>query len=307
MRKVDMSIDFAGVKMKNPVSTGSGTFGSGFQFSNYLDLSKLGAITTKGVASKPWPGNPQPRMYETPSGVLNSIGLQNPGVAGLEKSDGASLRHIAEKTPVFVNVAGHTIPEYVEAIKQLNELDWPAAYEINISCPNLDCGGSALGANPDTAAQVTEACKEVATRPIMMKLTPATNDIAQVALACEKAGADAVSLINTIPAMAVNLKTKRSYLSKPTAGLSGPAIHPIAVRMVWETAQVVNIPIMALGGIMTWEDAAEFILVGATAVAVGTQNLIEPNAAQKIAEGLEQWAQSEQVSSITELIGAFQW
>lgn len=300
-----MSVNFAGVLMKNPVCTASGTFGSGFQFKNFLDLSKLGAITTKGVAAVPWPGNPQPRMFETPSGLMNSIGLQNPGVEGLDKKDGPAIRLIAQDTPVIVNVAGHTIEEYVDAIKLLNELEWPAAYEINISCPNLDCGGSALGAHPETAAQVTEACKKVATRPVIMKLTPAAGDIAGVAYACQEAGADAVSLINTIPAMALDIKTKRSRLSKPTAGLSGPAIHPIAVRMVWETAQRVSIPIMAMGGITTWEDAAEFILVGADVVSIGTFNLVQPDIAQRVAEGLEQWAADEGVASIKELKGAF--
>lgn len=302
-----MSVTFAGVTMKNPVCTASGTFGSGFQFKNFLDLSRLGAITTKGVAATPWPGNPQPRMCEVPSGVMNSIGLQNPGVAGLEAQDGPELKRIAETTPVFVNVAGHTVQEYVEAVQLLNELEWPSLYEINISCPNLDCGGSALGALPETAAEVTAACKKVTSHPVIMKLTPQAGDIAAVAYACQEAGADGVSLINTIPALSLDLKTKRSRLSKPTAGLSGPAIHAIALRMVWETAQKVSIPILAMGGISTWKDAAEFIVVGAHAVAVGTQNLVDPRSAERIADELEQWAIDEEVSSIDELRGTFTW
>lgn len=300
-----LAIDFAGVAMKNPVCTASGTFGSGYQFKNYLDLSRLGAITTKGVASVPWPGNPQPRMAEVPSGVLNSIGLQNPGAAAFAAQDGPALCEIAKDTPVIVNVAGHTLEEYVDCIKMLNELDFISLYEINISCPNLDCGGSALGARPDTAARVTQACKRYAKRPVMMKLTPNTGDIAAVGYACQEAGADALSLINTIPAMAIDLRTKRSRLSKPTAGLSGPAIHAIALRMVWETAQRVNIPIMALGGIASWQDAAEFIVVGAQAVSVGTQNLIDPHCAEDIVTGLEDWVHVEGVSHISELVGCF--
>lgn len=307
MCKPDMSVDFAGVSLKNPVCTASGTFGSGYQFEPYLELEALGAIITKGVADKPWPGNPQPRMCEVTSGLLNSIGLQNLGVEEFDRQDGEKLRRIARTTPVIVNVAGHTEEEYLCSIHKLNELDYPALYEINISCPNLDCGGSALGAFPESAARITEACKKVARRPIMMKLTPNTADIAQVGYACQEAGADALSLINTISAMSINLKTKRSRLSRPTAGLSGPAIHPIALRMVWETAQKVSVPIMALGGISCWEDAAEFIVAGADCVAVGTQNLIDPGVSQKIASELYDWAVSEQVSSISELVGCFQW
>ncbi len=306
MTKSKLALNFAGLKLKNPVCTASGTFGSGFQFKNYLDLARLGAITTKGVAITPWPGNPQPRMCEVASGVMNSIGLQNPGVHAFAANDGPALREIAKDTPVFVNVAGHSEQEYVDCIKELNKLDFISLYEVNISCPNLDCGGSALGAQVDTAAAITEACKKVAARPIMMKLTPNAGNIADIAYACQEAGADAVSLINSISAMSIDIKTKKSRLSKPTGGLSGPAIHPIAVRMVWECAQKISIPIMALGGTVSWEDAAEFILAGAHAVAVGTQNLINPHVAEEIVEGLEGWVEAEACSSITELIGAVQ-
>lgn len=302
---VEMQVNLGGIHMKNPVCTASGTFGSGFQFAPYLNLERLGAITTKGCAVSPWPGNPQPRMFETPSGILNSIGLQNPGAQGFLDTDGEFLEKLSHQTPVIVNVAGKTIDEYVACIEVLEQASWIAGYEINISCPNVSLGGLALGTSCADAAACTKAVRNATSKPIIMKLSPAASRIADVGAACEAAGADALSLINTIPAMCINVDTYTSELSRPTAGLSGPAIRPIAVRMVWEVAQAVTIPLLGMGGIMTGRDAAQFILAGATAVSVGTASFHDPASAERIADELAAWAQQQGVSHISELVGAF--
>ena len=306
MSTVNMAVDLGGIPMKNPVNTASGTFGSGWQFENFMDVSRLGAITTKGASSVPWAGNPQPRMAEVCSGMLNSVGLTNPGVAGLVEESGEYLANLAARgCSVICPVAGHSVAEYIEALELYEELAPGAAgFEINISCPNIAAGGAAMGSTPEGAAEVVKACRPYTKRPIVVKMGPV--DVVHIAQACVDAGADALSLINTIPSMAIDVRTRKSRVARPTAGLSGPAIHPIAVRMAWEVAQNVDVPVCGIGGIRNWEDAAEFILAGCVAVSVGTQNFVEPDVAVRIVDGLEEWAISQGVSDINELVGAFE-
>ncbi len=271
-----MAVDFGGVKMKNPINTASGTFGYGWQFSELMDVSQLGAITTKGCAAEAWPGNPAPRMAEVPGGMMNSVGLQNPGVAAFAEQSGPWLADLTAKgTQVICQVAGHSTEEYVRALEMFVELcPWAAGYEINVSCPNIAAGG-----------------------PVR---------IPEIARALEAEGADGLTVINSIPGMSIDVHTRRSRLSKPTGGLSGPLCHPIAVRMVWEAANAVDIPICGVGGVMTGEDAAEFILAGACCVSVGMANFVEPDASVRILHELEAWAESQGVKDINELIGAFE-
>ena len=304
--RVDMSVDFGGVKMKNPVNTAAGTFGYGWQFEPFMDVSELGAITTKGCAAEPWPGNPAPRMTEVRGGMMNSVGLQNPGVRGLAEESGEWLAGLeAAGTRVICQVAGHSTEEYVRALELFCELcPWASGFEINVSCPNLAAGGVACGSTPEGAAEVISACRKVTDRPLFVKMAPVR--IPEIARALEDAGADGLTVINSIPGMAIDVRTRRSKLSKPTGGLSGPMLHPIAVRMVWEAARAVSIPICGVGGIMTGEDAAEFILAGATCVATGMTNLVDPASPARILRELEDWAASQGVKSITELIGALE-
>jgi dihydroorotate dehydrogenase (NAD+) catalytic subunit len=303
--KVNMAVNLGGIPMKNPINTASGTFGFGRQFENMMDVSALGAITGKGCSSEPWPGNPQPRMHEVCSGMLNSVGLQNPGVAGMVKEYGAYLQELSTKTSVICQVAGHSVQEYVDALAMYEELvPWAAGFEINISCPNVSRGGAAMGSTPEGATEVVRECRQVTRRPLVVKLAPTR--VPEIASAVEEAGADAISLINTIPSMAIDVETRKSYLSRPTAGLSGPAIHPIAVRMAWEACKAVSIPVCGMGGIMSGRDAAEFILVGCTAVSVGMANMVEPAASVRILRELEQWASRQGVQDISELRGAFE-
>lgn len=301
-----MAVDFGGVKMKNPVNTASGTFGYGWQFSELMDVSRLGAITTKGCAAEPWPGNPAPRMTEVPGGMMNSVGLQNPGVAAFAAESGPWLSELSEAgTSVICQVAGHSSEEYVRALEMFCELcPWAAGFEINVSCPNIAAGGAACGSTPEGAAEVMRACRKVTDRPLFVKMAPVR--IPEIARALEAEGADGLTVINSIPGMAIDVKTRRSKLSKPTGGLSGPLCHPIAVRMVWEAAKAVDIPICGVGGVMSGEDAAEMILAGATCVAVGMANFIDPAASLRVLEELEAWAESQGVSDINELIGAFE-
>lgn len=301
-----MAVDFGGVKMKNPVNTASGTFGYGWQFSELMDVSRLGAITTKGCAAEPWPGNPAPRMTEVPGGMMNSVGLQNPGVAAFAAESGPWLSELSEAgTSVICQVAGHSTEEYVRALEMFCELcPWAAGFEINVSCPNIAAGGAACGSTPEGAAEVMRACRKVTDRPLFVKMAPVR--IPEIARALEAEGADGLTVINSIPGMAIDVKTRRSKLSKPTGGLSGPLCHPIAVRMVWEAAKAVDIPICGVGGVMSGEDAAEMILAGATCVAVGMANFIDPAASLRVLEELEAWAESQGVSDINELIGAFE-
>ncbi len=301
---VSMAVDLGGVKMKNPVNTASGTFGFGWQFEGFFDVSQLGAITTKGCSAEPWLGNPEPRMCEVPSGMMNTVGLANPGVAGMLASYGEYLQELQQRgCQVVLQAAGHSIEEYVAAVEKIEELaPWCAGVELNISCPNIARGGALVGGTPESASEVVEAVRDRVKRPLLVKMAPVR--VPEVARALEATGADALCLINTINGMHLNVHTRKSMLSKPTGGVSGPAIHAIAVRMVWEAANAVKIPVNGMGGIATWEDAAEMILAGATAVTVGTANFYDPLAAKKVADGLAYWAAEQGVSDINQLIGA---
>ena len=282
---VNMAVDLGGVKMQNPVNTASGTFGFGWQFEGFFDVSRLGAITTKGCSAEPWLGNPEPRMCEVPSGMMNTVGLANPGVAGMLAAYGDYLRELEGRgCRVILQAAGHSHEEYIAAVEKIEELaPWCSGIELNISCPNI-------------------AVRERVHRPLLVKMAPVR--VPEIARACESAGADALCLINTINGMHLNVHTRKSMLSKPTGGVSGPAIHAIAVRMVWEAANAVKIPINGMGGVATWEDAAEMILAGATCVTVGTASFYDPTAAAKIVDGLAAWAAEQGVSDINDLIGA---
>ena len=306
MGNVSMSVDFAGIHLKNPINTAAGTFGQGWQFQNFIDVSELGAITTKGCAAEPWPGNPKPRMTEVPGGMMNSVGLQNPGVRAFANESGPYLSELTDKgTAVICQVAGHSIEEYVAALELFDELcPWAAAFELNVSCPNIACGGAAMGSTPEGAAEVMRACRPVTKKPLLVKMAPVR--LPEIARALEAEGADGLTVINSIPGMAIAVHTRRSKISRPTGGLSGPLLHPIAVRMVWEVCQAVDIPVCGVGGVMTGEDAAEFILAGASSVAVGMASFVDPTASVRILRELEAWAESQGVKSITELIGAFE-
>lgn len=303
----DMRVNLGGIEMRNPVNTASGTFGNGVQFEGFYDVgATLGAITCKGVAAEAWDGNPAPRLAELPSAIMNSVGLQNPGVPAFVERYGAYLQGLRDKgCAVICQIAGHSLAEYARATELFEELaPFASGFELNISCPNIAAGGAAMGATPQAAAEVMRTVRPLTTRPVLVKMAP--HDVAEIGRALEAEGADALSLINTVPAMAINIDTRRSRLARPTAGLSGPAIHPIAVRMVWECSKAVSIPLCGIGGISTAQDAAEMILAGATAVGVGTANLTNPLAAQQVARGLQDWAEAQGVSSITELVGAFE-
>ena len=289
MSQVSMAVDFGGIKMKNPVNTAAGTFGQGWQFEPFIDVSELGAITTKGCAAEPWPGNPAPRMCEVPGGMMNSVGLQNPGVRGFAEESGPYLADLTAKgTQVICQVAGHSTEEYVRALELFCEL----------------CPWAAGGSTPEGAAEVMRACRKVTDKPLLVKMAPVR--VAEIARALEAEGADGLSVINSISGMAIDVHTRKSRLSKPTGGMSGPLCHHIAVRMVWEVANAVKIPVNGVGGVMTGEDAAEFILAGATSVSVGMANFVDPTASVRILRELEQWAESQGVSDINELIGAFE-
>ncbi|MCL2024168.1 MAG: dihydroorotate dehydrogenase [Coriobacteriia bacterium] len=315
---VSTSVHLGSLTLKNPVMTASGTFGSGKQYADFIDLSALGALVTKGVSLEPWSGNSGVRVYETPSGMLNSIGLQNPGVEAFIADDLAWLREHAPDATVIVNVSGHTRDEYVQVIERLAQEDGIAAYEVNISCPNVDRGGLAFGTDPDSAAAITRACKEAAARgdgastaarakrPVIVKLSPNVTDIAEIARACEDAGADALALINTILGTAINIQKRTMVFERTVAGLSGPAIKPVALRMVWQVARAVSIPLVGMGGIATPDDAIEFLLAGATAVAVGTGNFIDPTLTVRCIERIEEYAAEQGFSAVEDMIGALE-
>ncbi|MGL5172376.1 MAG: dihydroorotate dehydrogenase [Olsenella sp.] len=306
MSSVSMAVDLGGVGMKNPVNTASGTFGFGWQFEGFYDVSQLGAITTKGTSAVPWSGNPAPRLCEVTSGIMNSVGLANPGVRGLLATCGEYFRQLEEGgCRVILQVAGHTPQEFADAVELVEELAPEAsAIEVNISCPNIAAGGKLVGGTPEDAAEVMRVVRPLTRRPLLVKMAPVR--VPEIARALEAEGADALSLINTINGMSLDVHTRRSRLSKPTGGVSGPAIHSIAVRMVWEAANAVSIPINGIGGISTWEDAAEMILAGATAVTVGTANLVNPTASLEVLRGLEAWAGEQGVTDINELVGAME-
>ncbi|MCH4070394.1 MAG: dihydroorotate dehydrogenase [Lachnospiraceae bacterium] len=298
---MNTEVSIAGVTLKNPVTVASGTFGSGQEFSEFVDLNKLGAVTTKGVAVVPWAGNPTPRVAETPSGMLNAIGLQNPGIDTFLKRDVPFLRKF--DTKIIVNVCGHSEDEYVECVKRLADADVDLL-EINISCPNVKAGGITFGTVPEVAERITRRCREVAKQPVIMKLSPNVTSIADMARAVEAGGADGISLINTITGMKIDVNKRKFVLANKTGGLSGPTIHPVAVRMVYEAAQAVKIPIIGMGGIATAEDALEMILAGATVVSVGTANFHDPAASVKVADGIREYLEQTHTADVKELIGA---
>ena len=297
----DQRVNIAGVELKNPVMTCSGTFGSGEEYAEYVDLSKLGAVVTKGVASRPWPGNPTPRVCEVTGGMLNAIGLQNPGIDLFIKRDIPFLKQF--DTKIVVNVCGHSVEEYLEVVEKL--ADQPVdLLEINISCPNVKEGCIAFGQDPRMAERVTAEVKKLAKQPVIMKLSPNVTDIGLMARAVEAGGADAVSLINTLTGMKIDIHRRSFVLANRTGGMSGPAVKPVAVRMVYEAAHAVKIPVIGMGGIATGDDAVEFMLAGASAVAVGTANFHNPRATEEIAEGIRQYCETYGFGRVTELTGA---
>ena len=294
-------VKLAGVELKNPIMTASGTFGSGQEYSEFVDLNQLGAVVTKGVANIPWEGNPTPRVAEVYGGMLNAIGLQNPGIDVFVERDIPFLTHYDAK--IIVNVCGKSTSDYIEVVERL--ADQPVdMLEINISCPNVKEGGIAFGQNADSVEAITKEIKKYAKQPVIMKLSPNVTDITEMARAAEAGGADVVSLINTITGMKIDVNRQRFALANKTGGMSGPAIHPIAVRMVYQVAQAVRIPIIGMGGVMSAENALELILAGATAVSVGTANFTNPTATTDIIEGIRDYMANQEIVDINELIGA---
>lgn len=298
---MNMSVKIAGVEFQNPVMEASGTFGSGMEYGEFVDLNKLGAVVTKGVANVPWPGNPTPRITETYGGMLNAIGLQNPGIDVFVKRDIPFLKQF--DTKIIVNVCGKTTEDYVDVVERL--ADEPVdMLEINISCPNVKEGGIAFGQDPKAVEAITKAVKKAAKQPVIMKLSPNVTDITVMAKAAEAGGADVLSLINTLTGMKIDIHRRTFALANKTGGMSGPAVKPVAVRMVYQVAQAVKVPIIGMGGIMNAEDALEFILAGATAVSVGTANFVNPHATVEVAKGIEAYMRRYGVEDINDLIGA---
>ena len=297
---MNMKVNLAGVELKNPVMTASGTFGSGAEYGEMVDLNGLGAVVTKGVANVPWPGNPTPRIAETYGGMINAIGLQNPGIEVFAKRDIPFLRQY--DTKIIVNVCGRTTEDYVEVVERLG--DEPVdMLEINISCPNVKEGGIAFGQDPKAVEAITREVKKHAKQPVIMKLSPNVTDITVMAKAAEAGGADVLSLINTLTGMKIDINRRTFAIANKTGGMSGPAVKPIAVRMVYQVANAVSLPIIGMGGIATAEDALEFLMAGATAVSVGTANFYDPYATVKIAEGIQAYMEKNRVENLRELIG----
>lgn len=300
---VNLSVNLGGLAMKNPVTTASGTFAAGMEYSDFVDVSALGAVTTKGVSLNGWEGNASPRIAEVPSGMLNSIGLQNPGVAHLKSEELPWLREQGATT--IVNVSGHSFDEYVQVIEALEEAPVDA-YEVNISCPNVDAGGMTLGTHVPSVEKVVSLCREATSRPLIVKLTPNVTDITEIARAAEASGADAISLINTLLGMAIDAKRRRPVLARVVGGFSGPAVKPVALRMVWQCSKAVSVPILGMGGITTGTDAVEFMLAGATAVAVGTANFMNPQATVDVIDGIIDYCEKQGVNDVNDLIGALE-
>lgn len=300
----NLSVQIASLNLKNPVITASGTFGYGEEYSEFLDIDRLGAIVVKGLSITPKKGNPTPRMIETPAGMLNAIGLQNIGVKAFINEKLPFLRQF--KTPVIVNFFGDTVDEYIMAAEALSSANGVHALEMNVSCPNKEAGWCIFGTNPETLRHVIAMVRKVTNLPLIVKLSPNVTDIGLMAKVAEDSGADAISLINTLTAMCVDIKRRKPVLGNITGGLSGPAIRPVAVRMVWETCKAVKIPVIGMGGIMTFRDALEFLIVGAKAVAVGTANFINPAATVEIIEGIESFMREEGISDINQLIGSLE-
>ena len=297
---MDMRVKIAGVEWNNPVTVASGTFGSGEEYSEFVDLNRLGAVTTKGVANVPWPGNPTPRVAEIHSGMMNAIGLQNPGIDVFCERDIPFLRQF--DTKIIVNVCGRSAEDYCEVVERLANEDVDML-EINSSCPNVKEGGIAFGQNPKAAEEITKAVKKYAKQPVIMKLSPNVTSIAEMAKAVEAGGADAISLINTLTGMKIDINRKTFALANKTGGVSGPAVHPIAVRMVYEAANAVNVPIIGMGGIESAEDAIEMLLVGASAVSVGTANFYNPTVTMDIVDGIEAYMKQNHFASVQDMVG----
>ena len=300
---VNLAVNLGGLAMKNPVTTASGTFAAGMEYSDFVDVSALGAVTTKGVSLNGWEGNASPRIAEVPSGMLNSIGLQNPGVAHLKSEELPWLREQGATT--IVNVSGHSFDEYVQVIEALE--DAPVdAYEVNISCPNVDAGGMTLGTHVPSVEKVVSLCREATSRPLIVKLTPNVTDITEIARAAEASGADAISLINTLLGMAIDVKRRRPVLARVVGGFSGPAVKPVALRMVWQCSKAISVPILGMGGVTTGTDAVEFMLAGATAIAVGTANFMNPQATVDVIDGIIDYCEKQGVNDVNDLIGALE-
>ena len=300
---VNLAVNLGGLAMRNPVTTASGTFAAGMEYSDFVDVSALGAVTTKGVSLNGWEGNASPRIAEVPSGMLNSIGLQNPGVAHLKSEELSWLREQGATT--IVNVSGHSFDEYVQVIEALE--DAPVdAYEVNISCPNVDAGGMTLGTHVPSVEKVVSLCREATSRPLIVKLTPNVTDITEIARAAEASGADAISLINTLLGMAIDVKRRQPVLARVVGGFSGPAVKPVALRMVWQCSKAVSVPILGMGGVTTGTDAVEFMLAGATAVAVGTANFMNPQATVDVIDGIIDYCEEQGVNDVNDLIGALE-
>ena len=301
MSDIKTSVNLCGVELKNPVMVASGTFGSGEEYSEFVDLNRLGAVVTKGVANIPWPGNPTPRVAEVYGGMLNAVGLQNPGIDVFCNRDIPFLKNY--DTKIIVNVCGKSTADYLEVVERL--ADEPIdMMEINISCPNVKEGGIAFGQDPKLVEQITSDIKKIAKQPVIMKLSPNVTDITEMARAAEAGGADCLSLINTLTGMKIDIDRRTFVLANKTGGMSGPAIHPIAVRMVYQVAQAVNLPLIGMGGIASAEDAIEMILAGATAVSVGTANFVDPRTTLKVVDGIEAYMRKYGVKDIKELVGA---
>ncbi len=298
---MNTQVEIAGVKFKNPVMVGSGTFGSGVEYSEFVDLNKLGAVVTKGVANVPWPGNPVPRVTEVYGGMLNAIGLQNPGIDVFVERDISFLKDY--DTRVIVNVCGKSVEDYLEVVERLGDEKRVDMLEINVSCPNVKEGAIAFGQNKDALFDITSRIKKVAKQPVIMKLSPNVTSISEMAKAAEAAGADAISLINTITGMKIDIHKRKFALANKTGGMSGPAIKPVAVRMVYEASHAVNIPVIGMGGIASGDDAIEFILAGATAVAVGAMNFHDPYTTMRVVEGIESYMRRYNVEDINDLRG----
>ncbi|MDE0010687.1 MAG: dihydroorotate dehydrogenase [Candidatus Poribacteria bacterium] len=297
-----LSMNIGGIQMRNPVMTASGTFGYGSEYADFVDLNQLGAVVVKGVTSAPWPGNPMQRIMETPSGMLNAIGLQNVGVDGFISEKLPYLRNF--DVPVIVNVCGKTVEEYLIVIEKLNDASGIAGVELNISCPNLDCGGMSFGVDANLAHQLVKEVRAITHLPLLVKLSPNVTDITVIARAVENAGANALSAINTLLGMAINAETRKPELANVTGGLSGPAIKPVALRLVWEVYKNVSIPIIGMGGIMTATDAVEFFIAGASAVAVGTANFVNPQASMEVVKGIHTYLKKANIRSVKELVGS---
>jgi dihydroorotate dehydrogenase (NAD+) catalytic subunit len=300
-KQPDLSVDFAGIKLKNPVLTASGTFGYGEEYADIVDLNRLGGVIVKGISLRPIQGNPPPRIWETPSGMLNAIGLENPGVDVFLRDKLPFLRNY--DTAVIVNIFGYSLEEYVGVAERLDGVQGVSGLEVNISCPNVKAGGIVFGTNLKAAFELLSAVRKATKLPIIAKLSPNVTDITEFAKAARDAGCDGLSLINTLLGMAIDVRSRRPRLANCTGGLSGPAIRPVAVRMVWQAAKAISLPIIGMGGIMTAEDALEFILAGASAVAVGTANFVNPRATVDVAEGIVAFLEQQGIGSVRELIG----